>query len=83
MYDVKLPLLMIGDSGPYVIALQTLLIARGYDCGNKPLIGTEKPDSEFGRATERAVAFFQSSNDLETDGEVGGQTWSALLSKWG
>lgn len=83
MYDVKLPLLMIGDSGPYVIALQTLLIARGHDCGNKPLIGTEKPDGEFGRATERAVAFFQSSHDLETDGEVGGQTWSALLSKWG
>lgn len=83
MYDVKLPLLMIGDSGPYVIALQTLLIARGYDCGNKPLIGTEKPDGEFGRATERAVAFFQSSHDLETDGEAGGQTWSALLSKWG
>lgn len=84
MYNVKLPLLTIGDKGPYVIALQTLLIARGYDCGNKPLIGVEKPDGDFGRATERAVGFFQSKCELpDIDGEVGGDTWSALLSKWG
>lgn len=84
MYDVKLPLLMIGDKGPYVVAVQTLLIARGYDCGNKPLFGVEKPDGDFGRATERAVGFFQSKCELpDIDGEVGGDTWSALLSKWG
>jgi hypothetical protein len=79
MYDVKLPLLMIGDRGGYVKAAQALLIAQGYDCGNKPLIGTEKPDGDFGRATERAVGFFQSKHDLELDGEIGGQTWAALL----
>lgn len=84
MYNVKLPLLTIGDKGPYVVAVQTLLIARGYDCGNKPLIGVEKPDGDFGRATERAVGFFQSKCELpDIDGEVGGDTWSALLSKWG
>jgi peptidoglycan hydrolase-like protein with peptidoglycan-binding domain len=84
LYNVKLPLLMIGDKGPYVIAVQALLIARGYDCGNKPFIGVEKPDGDFGRATERAVGFFQSKCELpDIDGEVGGDTWRALLSKWG
>lgn len=78
-YNVKLPLLMIGDKGGYVKAAQTLLIALGYDCGNKPLIGTEKADGDFGRATERAVGFFQSKNGLEVDGEIGGATWAALL----
>lgn len=79
MYDVKLPLLMIGDRNGYVKAAQTLLIALGYDCGNKPLIGVEKADGDFGRSTERAVAFFQSKNNLEVDGEIGGATWAALL----
>lgn len=78
-YSVKLPLLQIGDKNGYVKAAQTLLIALGYDCGNKPLIGTEKADGDFGRATERAVGFFQSKNNLEVDGEIGGATWAALL----
>lgn len=78
-YDVKLPLLMVGDRGPYVKAAQALLIARGYDCGNKPLIGTEKPDGDFGDSTQKAVGFFQSKCGLEVDGEIGGQTWAALL----
>lgn len=80
-YNIRLPLLMIGDKGGYVKAAQTLLIARGYDCGNRPLlgIGTEKADGDFGQATERAVAEFQAACSLEKDGEVGGQTWAALL----
>jgi peptidoglycan hydrolase-like protein with peptidoglycan-binding domain len=78
-YSVELPLLMIGDTGPYVRAAQALLIARGYDCGNKPLIGCEKPDGEFGPATQRAVGFLQAAKDLDCDGEIGGQTWAALL----
>lgn len=73
------PILSIGDRGGYVKAAQTLLIARGYDCGNRPLIGTEKADGDFGRATERAVAFFQSAQGLEVDGEIGCDTWTALL----
>lgn len=78
-YNVKLPLLAKGDRGGYVKAAQALLIAMGYDCGNKPLLGTEKPDGEYGDATRRAVGFFQSKHDLEMDGEIGGQTWAALL----
>lgn len=79
LYSVQLPLLMIGDKGPYVKAAQTLLIARGYDCGNRPFVGTEKADGEFGPATQRAVGFFQAKKGLELDGEIGGQTWAALL----
>lgn len=79
MYNVKLPLLMIGDTGGYVKAAQTLLIAHGYDCGNKPLFGIEKADGEFGRTTERSVGFFQSKHGLEVDGIIGGATWAALL----
>lgn len=79
LYNVALPLLMIGDKDGYVKAAQTLLIARGYDCGNKPLIGAEKADGEFGTKTEKAVGFFQSKNGLEIDGEIGGATWAALL----
>lgn len=79
MYNVKLPLLQIGDKNGYVKAIQTLLIERGYDCGNKRLIGREKPDGEFGQTTEKAVAAFQRKEGLECDGEVGGATWAALL----
>lgn len=78
-YLVEVPLLTIGDKGGYVKAAQTLLIARGYDCGNKPLIGTEKADGKFGSTTERAVAFFQSAQGLDVDGEIGCDTWTALL----
>lgn len=79
LYDVELPLLKQGDKGGYVKTAQLLLIARGYDCGNKPLIGAEKPDGDFGKATARAVGFFQSKCGLEVDGEIGGATWAALL----
>lgn len=78
-YDVELPLLTIGDTGGYVKAAQTLLIARGYDCGGRRFLGRENPDGEFGRATEKAVGEFQGENGLQKDGEIGGATWAALL----
>ena len=78
-YKVELPLLRIGDKNGWVKTVQTLLIERGYNCGNKKLLGREKPDGEFGQSTERAVADFQTKCGLYRDGEVGGATWSALL----
>ncbi len=83
IYSVKLPLLRVGDRNGCVRAAQTLLIERGYDCGNKKLITREKPDGDFGKATEKAVAAFQRKAGLAADGEVGGATWSALLDYWG
>lgn len=81
MYSVQLPLLKLGDNGCYVKTAQTLLIARGYDCGNRPLlgIGTEKPDGEYGQKTKEAVTAFQKANGLLADGELGGDTWAVLL----
>ena len=78
-YNVELPFLTIGDTGPYVRSAQTLLIARGYDCGNRPLVGTEKADGEFGRMTEKSVGFFQSKAGLDITGDIDGKTWAALL----
>jgi hypothetical protein len=78
-YLIEVPLLTIGDRGGYVKAAQTLLIARGYDCGGRRFLDRENPDGEFGRATEKAVGAFQGENGLQKDGEIGGATWAALL----
>lgn len=79
MYNVKLPLLQIGDKGGYVKTAQTLLIARGYSCGGRKFLGRETADGDFGTSTEKAVGQFQGENGLEKDGEIGGATWAALL----
>ena len=70
-YSIKLPLLKQWMEDPAVVTVQQLLAARGYyscDC-----------DGKFGELTKRAVMAFQADNDLETDGEVGGQTWAKLI----
>lgn len=81
--SLQFPLTQIGDKNGLVKGIQTLLIERGYDCGNRRLIGREKPDGDFGRTTEKAVAAFQRDKGLEVDGEVGPDTLIALLSNWG
>ena len=58
---------------------QTLLIHRGYDCGGRKFLGRETPDGDFGPATEKAVRSFQTKTSLESDDEVGADTWTALL----
>ena len=66
-------MLKTGDKGYQVWVLQTLLIARGYSCGET------RADSDFGRATKAAVLNFQQANGLEVDGIVGPMTWAKLL----
>ena len=67
---------------------QLLLIHRGYNCGNamlvlqggrKNLLGRETPDGDFGPATEKAVRSFQAEAALDSDGEIGADTWGRLL----
>ena len=53
--------------------LQTLLIARGFSCGETGA------DSDFGSATKAAVINFQRANNLGTDGIVGPMTWKKIL----
>lgn len=59
------PLLGLGDSGPAVVRLQTLL----------GLV----PDGVFGPGTKAKVAAFQKRRGLLSDGVVGMGTWQALL----
>ena len=61
-----MPLLKRGDKGRYVKALQ--LILGGLDV-----------DGSFGRLTRQAVCIFQKEHKLESDGEVGQQTWTKIF----
>ena len=77
---VRLPLLKRGATGSAVESAQLLLIHRGYNCGGrKNLLGRETPDGDFGPATAASVRTFQTSNSLVPDGEVGPDTWRAML----
>ena len=71
VYSLDLPLVQKGDSGRVVEALQQLLKLRKCDPGNV--------DGEFGNQTQTAVVTCQHGAGLDTDGKVGGQTWSVLL----
>jgi lysozyme family protein len=67
----QMPLLVRGDTGPYVRRLQVLL---GFT--------DEELDGDFGERTEAAVREVQLRHaGLEVDGEVGPMTWAVLLRK--
>ncbi len=76
---VRLPLLKRGATGVAVESAQLLLIHRGYNCGGRNLLGRETPDGDFGPATAASVRDFQSASGLTSDGEIGPDTWTALL----
>ena len=56
---------------PQIKTVQQLLEAKGYEPG--------EADGIMGSQTVDAVKAFQADMSLEQDGEVGGQTWEALL----
>ena len=66
------PTLRRGSRGTYVMALQTMLVNRGYD------VGTAGVDGDFGSGTLKAVRQFQQDAGLVMDGVVGPKTWAAL-----
>ena len=68
-----LPLLKVGSRGEVVRAAQFLLNGRDAN------VGKWGADGDFGQGTRAAVLAFQRRNGLEADGEIGGQTWAALL----
>lgn len=72
-YTMQLPLLRIGSKGEAVRAAQALLIDKGYRCGQWGA------DGDFGPDTKASVMRYQRSRGLETDGVIGGETWSSLL----
>lgn len=69
----SLPVLKKGDRGDAVMALQLLLVLRGF--------ATFKPDAIFGDKTAASVASFQKAVGLYPDEIVGAKTWPALTSK--
>ena len=70
-YAVKLPLLKPGMEDGAVATVQQLLAAKGYYTGDC--------DGIFRELTKRSVMAYQADAGLETDGEVGGQTWAKLI----
>lgn len=72
-YKLELVSLRRGSRGGQVEALQALLIARGYSCGDSGI------DGSFGPATESAIKQYQKSIKLDADGVAGPQTMAALL----
>ncbi|MFE6496281.1 peptidoglycan-binding protein [Streptomyces sp. NPDC057748] len=60
-----------GDKGPAVQALQRLLTAHSHPVSM---------DGVFGQETTQAVTAFQTEHQLTSDGIVGPDTWSTLIS---
>lgn len=69
LYDTGLPTLRQGNTGEYVMLLQTKLKENGADLN---------PDGIFGKATKAAVQAFQKAHGLSADGVCGPMTWTAL-----
>jgi hypothetical protein len=68
---VKVLVLSKKCKGEAVVALQAILNARGFDCGDV--------DGSFGSKTDNAVKAFQKKEELVVDGIVGSATWGKLL----
>ena len=62
-----------GSKGQQVEAIQSMLIERGYSCGNTGV------DGSFGALTEKAVRAYQSDMEMQVDGIVGPETMQGLL----
>jgi len=69
--NIRLPLIKKGMESPYIKSLQEMLAAREYYSG--------EIDGIYGAKLEAAVLGFQADNGLETDGEIGRDTWTELL----
>ena len=77
-FTLSFRILRQGCVGEDVRALQLMLKARGYSCGN---YGPNKDgaDGEFGAATRTKLISYQSAVGLDPDGEAGPKTMGALM----
>lgn len=71
--NVDLPILRTGSKGAAVGTMQTLLNAKGFNCG--------KVDKDFGTKTTTALKSMQKYYGLEKDGICGPASWTVLLLK--
>lgn len=65
--------LRVGSVGPFVRALQWLLVGRGFSVGRCGC------DGEYGQDTRAAVVAFQALAGLDADGEAGPLTFEKLV----
>lgn len=72
-YKLELMSLRRGSRGTQVKALQALLIAQGYSCGDSGI------DGSFGPQTESTLKTYQADMGLTADGIAGPQTMTNLL----
>ena len=79
LVSVNVPVLARDAVSNAVSNAQALLIRQGYACGGRIINGHEQPDGIFGPTTEKAVKDFQSLKGLASDGVIGADTWTALL----
>lgn len=77
-FTLNFRILREGYVGEDVRALQLILKARGYQCGNYGF-NKDGADGEFGAATKTQVISFQSDTGLKADGEAGEKTMGALM----
>ena len=77
-FALSFRILRQGCVGEDVKALQLMLKARGYSCGNYGP-NRDGADGEFGAATEAKLIAYQSAVGLDPDGEAGPKTMGALL----
>lgn len=74
--NIELHLLKFGSKGNEVKTAQRLLTALGYKDNNGEVL---RIDGEIGSKTEFAIKQFQNDRKLLIDGEIGVNTWNALL----
>ena len=67
------PQLSKGDNNEYVAVLQTMLNAKGYNCG--------EVDGDFGSKTVNGLKAFQKASMLQQNGRVGINVWARLFAK--
>ena len=77
-FSLNFRILREGCVGEDVKALQLMLKARGYQCGNYGANG-DGADGDFGASTKTKLISYQRVNGLETDGEAGPLTMKKLL----
>lgn len=68
-----LPIIRYGDESMWVKVMQTILIGKGFSCGQWGA------DGEYGIQTKIGLFQFQQANELDTDCVCDGTTWARLL----
>jgi hypothetical protein len=76
-FIMNLPVLVLTD--PYTESPQVRMCQALLGAANPDLLNNDWCDGVYGPQTEAAVRDFQGSHNCTVDGDVGPQTWSALL----